>query len=141
MAYLTTFVFSEDTNQELVNQNKILHVINPQNVFRPQFVPSAFSFSVTFGLIDLDPDKKNTIRFTLNAPNENEKYVVDTGNIDLDPNHAFDRRLPIEANGFMMNMDFRNVPFRIEGKYLAKVNVNGELVGEYPVFVYGQEQI
>ncbi|WP_028392712.1 hypothetical protein [Bacillus cihuensis] len=138
---VTTFAFSNDVKQQTMDGNvQSIQVIDPQNVFRPTFIPGTFSFAVTFGVLGLDPDKKNVLRFEIKDPNE--VNVVETPHIDIPPNINFDDSiLPKESNGFIFNMDFRNIAFRLEGKYTAYIHVNHENIGGFPVLVYPQERL
>lgn len=142
MAILSTFVFSENSNQvpNPNGQGTALHIINPQNVFRPIFVPGAFSFSLTFGIIELDTDEPHTMQFTLTYTETNE-IAIDTGEFNLPVNPNKDPRIPKNALGFMMNLDFRNVPFKHEGKYEAKLFLDKKILETKPIYVYSQERM
>lgn len=143
MAILTTFAFSEDANQipNPNGQGASLNVINPQNVFRPMFIPGSFSFAVTFGIAEMDPELTQKIRFTLAHSEDPDQIIVDTNDINIGANPNIDRTLPKEANGIMLNMDFRNVPFKKQGKYIGKIIFNGELLEEKVVYVFPQESL
>ncbi|SEU04044.1 hypothetical protein SAMN05421676_11580 [Salinibacillus kushneri] len=136
---ISSFTFSEDS-QNSTNQNgrgNALHVINPQNLFRPPFIPCTFSFSVTFGVISLNPNIDSSLEFRLISPNQ--EVVVSTNEVNIPKNSNFDSTLPEEANGFMFNFDFRNVPLRESGKYTANILINEEVIGEFPLMVHPKE--
>ncbi|WIL46020.1 hypothetical protein QP042_21755 [Bacillus bombysepticus] len=143
MAHLSTFVFSEDS-KEVLNRNgqgTSLHIINPQNVFRPMFVPGAHSFSVTLGINGLDTSHKNSFQLIIRPEAKGSEATVNTDEIPLPPNpEGQDPILPKEAVGMMFNLDFRNVPFKIAGKYIAEIFVNGKLIEDKPLYVYPMEQ-
>ena len=136
--YLSTFAFSNDINQINDGQSQVTNIINPQNLFRPTFVPGTFSFAVTFGILGMDPDKEHTLQYIMTSPNG--EAIVQTQEVKIERNPSFDTSiLPKEANGFIFNMDFRNLAFREKGKYIAHVIVNDHEVGSIPVMVYPQE--
>lgn len=144
MADLTTFVFSENTNQvPNPDGNGIsLNIINPQQLFRPMFIPGTFSFSVTFGLSNLDPDRDHTVNFKLvYADGEENDIIIDTKNINMPANPNHDKILPKEAHGVMYSLDFRNVPFRKAGKYYGIISVDGQEIDKKVLYVYPQESI
>ncbi|SEB15658.1 hypothetical protein SAMN05421743_12128 [Thalassobacillus cyri] len=136
---ITSFTFSEDS-QNVSNpsgKGNTLQLINPQNLFRPPFIPCTYSFSVTCGLIKIDPHKTHTVQFILESPEGDTPIKTDP--INVPKNNNFDASLPDEANGFVFNLDFRNVPFKVKGEYKGKIIFNNELLGEYPLMFYPQE--
>jgi|SRR5690625_1353164 len=136
---LTTFVFSEDS-KDVPNpggEGASLHIINPQNVFRPPFVPCTYSFSVTLGLIGLEDTGDHKLEFNIVSPNGD--VVLTTGTINLHGKQTTDQSLPKEAHGLTFNLDFRNVALREEGKYTGNTLVNGVNVGTIPLWVYAGE--
>jgi hypothetical protein len=146
MAELTTFVFSENIEQvpNPSGTGTSLNIINPQNVFRPMFIPGTFSFSLTFGLIDVDTTKDHIVNFKLvydEGENESNNIVVDTNNMNIPANPTSDKKLPKEVNGIMFNLDFRNVPFRKAGKYFGIISLDGQEIAKKVLFVYPQESI
>lgn len=138
---ITSFIFSEDTEQAINHGTKgnVLHIVNPLHIIRPQFIPSGYTFSVTFGVKGLDPDSEHKIRFRLLTPSGSS--AMDTNDISLPKNTGFDRLLPLELNGLMINLDFRNVALREIGEYKGVVLVNDEVIGDYPLDVYPEESI
>lgn len=137
MAYVSTFMYSESIqNENGPNQKPV--IVGPQIVFRPLFVPCLFSFAVTFGLLDLDVTKPQKFRYVFRSPNPHEESLVDTGYIEI-PSNMADSELPEDMRGIIMNMDFRNVPFRQNGEYYSDIYVNGTLLGTFPIKVRGRE--
>lgn len=139
MAVLSTFVMSDDSNQvpNPNGQGSMLQVVNPQNIFRPMFVPGGHSFSVTFGFLEIDPKQKHNINFFIVS--SSGETIVNIENIEVPPNAPRDTSIPEEATGLMLNFDLRNVPFRIEGKYEARIIFDGQLLDSKPFYVFKQE--
>lgn len=134
--FVTTFAFSEDT-KEIPNehgQGSSIHIINPRNLLRLPFIPATPSFSVTVGIASVDPNLEHTFTFKILDPNRNE--VLRTKDYPLQRKPHPDPSLPIESNGFYFNFNLRDVPLREAGKYLGVIYVNGEMIGEYALFVY-----
>lgn len=138
---ISSFMFSEDTKETNLPNGGVggVNIINPQNIIRPAFVPGSYSFSVSIGLLSVDPEREHTLQFKLIS--KNAENVIDTGVIQLPKGIEFDNTLPKEANGFMFNMNFRNVPFRHSGTYTGSVLFDNETLGNYPLVVYPQELV
>lgn len=117
------------------NQNGQLTINNPLLVINPVFVPGLFSFSVVFGVMGINFDFDHTVRLVFLDGEDN--VIIDSNNISLPkgviPDDAIG--LPPEERGFMFNLDFRNVVFKTEGTYKTQVYIDGDLMGDYPIFV------
>ncbi|MCF8011302.1 MAG: hypothetical protein K9L17_14015 [Clostridiales bacterium] len=138
MPYVSTFVYTEDSSVDNSTQGKQrLSLINPQHIFRPAFVPGNFSFSIFFGILDLDMHKEHTLRYLFVAP-ENEQTLIDSGETNVKPSET-ESDLPPEMQGVLVTLNFRNVPLRYEGIYNSKVIVDGYELGEFPIYVQGRE--
>src|SRR5690625_2642927 len=112
------FVYGEGIQQEQTPQGIKQSILNPQISLRPLFIPSLFSFSVSFGIIGVDIKLEHTLRYTFKGPDEAE-YAIDTGAVKIPPESPEARRpLPLEASGYLFNLDFRNTAFRKEGWYI-----------------------
>ena len=136
---LSSFIFSEDTQQITNPAGSTLHIVNPLNLIRPQFIPSGYSFSVSFGILKIDPKRDYKIQFQLLHPSGN--IAVDTNEINLTSPPIADQTLPSDSHGAMLNFDFRNVPLREIGEYKGVVKVDGEVIGEYPLYVSPLEKL
>lgn len=130
MPRIATFVYSEGSAHQGENKEK-LFLENPQYLFQSEFIPSLFSFSVSFGIADLDNSKENELRFIFSDPQE--ETLIESDLISLPT--GFDEDLPPELRGFMFNMNFRNVRFEHEGYYCSEIFINGESVGKFPIYV------
>lgn len=138
---ISSFIFSDDTQQvpSHGNNGSVLHIINPQNVLRPQFIPGGHSFSVSIGVLKMDPKNSHTIEFQLISPTG--QIAIDTKKIEIPSNEGFDKNMPSEAGGVMINLDFRNFPFREKGEFKGLVLVDGTSIGEYPLIIFPQEWV
>ena len=85
----------------------------------------------------MDPKKDHNIEFKLITPSK--QTLIDTGKIAVPDNPSFDTKLPAEASGLMLNLDFRNLPVRENGEYKGVVIVNDTILSEYPLFIFAQE--
>lgn len=139
--YVTTFVLSEDIKEMQNNDNtKVINIWNPLHLIRPPFMPGTYSFALSFGIMGIEPHKSHTLGLKIVSPNENDEPLVNIVDSELPPNNQFSGSgLPEEANGIMFNMDLRNIPFRVEGKYIAKIFFNGVILSEFPFLVYPLE--
>ncbi|MEG6615410.1 hypothetical protein V6C27_03060 [Peptococcaceae bacterium 1198_IL3148] len=138
MPRIATFIYSEDSLSEPTPQGQRMNVVNPQLVFRPLFIPSLFSFAITFGISGMDTTQENKIQLLFRNPDDSEILI----NTDFTmPKSDDDSELPIEVRGAMVNMNLRNVPFKSEGTYSTEVIVNGDSLGRFPIYVKGKEQV
>jgi hypothetical protein len=146
MPRISTFMYCEETKQEahpgLPNR---LNISNPLNVFRPAFVPGMFSFSIVFGLLGIDiVEKQHLLRIKFLNSNDLEKPIIDTGDIQMiaekNPNDT-NASLPEEHRGMMANLDFRNAVLKSEGEYITEIYMDNELLGSFPIYVKGVEQL
>lgn len=136
---LNSFMFFDDI-QHTVNNNApgtAMNLVNPQNVIRTPFIPSTYSFAVAFGVMGVDFKSNHILSFQFINP-QNE-VVIDTSEINIPPNPNESKSLPIEAQGYTFNLNLRNVQLKYEGKYLGRVSINKEVVGEFPLFVFPME--
>ncbi|MZP30579.1 hypothetical protein GTO91_12730 [Heliobacterium undosum] len=137
MPYISSFLYAEDSVQ-LPGQP--LNIVNPQIVLRPMFVPGMFSFTIVFGISEVVVTEAHTLRCIFCGP-EGE-VVLDTGAFDVpvQPDAIKRKDDPIETQALMVNMNFRNVPFKCEGRYNTQVFLDGTNIGNVPVMVRGNER-
>lgn len=141
MAHVSTFVYAQDSNTEPNGSGgNDLHLINPQHIFTPPFMPSLFSFVIMFGILGIEQSSTNKIRIVFRGPNPEEAPLVDSGEFDYPANNQ-GVSLPIEMQGFLMNLNLRNVPFKHEGVYTTEIFANGKSLGVFPIQVKGKTQV
>jgi hypothetical protein len=137
MPRVTPFVYCEHITHE-GNDKSNISLQNPQHVFRPEFIPSLFSFGIFFGIIDLDTQDDHTFRFTFTNPQGN--VLIDSDTIPMPKVNHNSTNLPPQLRGILMNMEFRNVAFKEEGEYSSEIFVNEESLGRYPIYVHGKDE-
>lgn len=120
MAYISYFIYSESTQNENVANGSKLHIVQPMHIIIPMFIPSLFSFSVSFGVLDIKQDESHRLRYTFKSPDNVQAILIDTGDINI-PSEYSTRELPDDMNGLMLNLDFRNIPFKTEGEYIGNI--------------------
>ncbi|PFC59585.1 hypothetical protein CN266_26910 [Bacillus cereus] len=136
MPIISTFMYCEQA--QINSKTNRLDITAPLHVLTPPSIPSAYSFSIVFGILGLDNHRKNNIRITLMSPNQ--EIAFDTGDeLVIEENTNLDS-MPSEARGFIANMDLRNVLFNCEGMYVTSVSINREVIGEYPIFVWAGDK-
>jgi hypothetical protein len=141
MPYLSTFVYCEGINVTPQSNGQIVSLTNPQHVFAPAFVPGQFSFGVSFGILELDVENQEHIaRYVFKDPKG--KTVIDTQDVKLSkdniPPGSFE--FPEDMRGIIMNMDFRNIPFKEVGAYKSEVFVDGVSIGIREIKVIGRNK-
>lgn len=136
MAKLVSFVVcSAINNIPVTNTEQLTHLVAPQIALRPQFIPGTFSFGVAVGIADIDLQEENTMRFTVASPDGN--VIQDSGETPLPKSPVHDT-MPKEYQGFMLNIDIRNLVVQDEGKYTFNFYINGDSIGEYGLPIYKQ---
>ncbi|TKA02503.1 hypothetical protein FA950_20760 [Bacillus thuringiensis] len=128
MPHLSTFAISDDSSQIMTPDGPVLQIINPQNLFRLPFIPGTFSFCVTLGILDLNPELDHTVKLVIKSAEHTDYIALDSNNMVVPRNPTFNKDIPMEAHGVLFNLDFRNLPFRYEGKYIAEVHVDDKLI-------------
>lgn len=136
MARVSTFIYAEESRNEVHPKGQKMNIVNPLLIFSPKYVPGQFSFAVAIGMLEVDYSKAHIFRYFLRGPNTEQEPVVDTGDVML-PSQGNPRNLPLEMQGIFMGFDLRNVELAIEGKYISDVFLDGESIGTCPIFVKG----
>ena len=136
MAKLAAFMLCDSINTIPIPAGGVLQqLISPQIALRPQFVPGNFSFGVTVGVQGVDLHITNRIRFTIS--DSHGKVIQDSGTSESPPiPEDVPETMPKEYQGFLMNMDIRNLVINENGEYLFSIYVNDELIGTQSVPIF-----
>jgi hypothetical protein len=141
MVHVSTFIYAQDSNTVANTEGgNSLHLINPQHIFTPAFIPSLFSFAIMFGILGIEQSKEHKIRVVFRGPNPNEGPILDTGDFNYPANDQ-GKDLPLEMQGFLMNLNLRNVPLKYEGEYATDIYADGILLGTFPIKVKGKQSV
>lgn len=130
---VSVFVYSDSAQPEPTPQGNKLHIMNPQHILRPMFIPGQFSFAIMFGILDFDVSSPHTLRYTFSSPEGT--ILIDTGdNIKLPPitDPQMDD-LPIDMRGFLTSLDFKNVVFQTEGEYKSEIFFDSVSLGTFEI--------
>ena len=100
MAKIAMFMLCDAISPE----HSQMKLISPQFVLRPDFIPGNFSFGICAGISDID------------ASDAYKQAYLDAKEEDI----------PREAQGFMIAMEVRNIPVKLEGEYKFVLYINGE---------------
>jgi len=135
MEKLVYFMIS-DSLQNVIQPNNVSvpQLICPLLALRPQFIPSNFSFALTIGIQSVDLYTENKLKITFESPTG--EILPNIGEFSLPKEQTKDHRLPTQYRGFVMSIDVRNFPFKIEGCYKFKVYFNDQLLSEQDMPVY-----
>lgn len=135
MAKLTSFMLGEATQNTFRPDGKsaVQNLIGLTLAIRPQYIPSSFSFAVSFGISDIDLTKENTVQIVLVDPSG--EIVQDLGKTLLPVINEEDS-MPMANRGFVCGVDFRNAIFKVEGCYKLKIYLNDELIESPEIPVY-----
>jgi len=107
------------------------HLVKPLQVLTPRFIPSDYSFAIAFGVSGVDLSKENTAMIKFVSPNgdvlhsQSFKVSKPTEKVTLPP----------EVRGFMITIDFKNVPIREVGDHKTEVYLNEDLVADWHIYV------
>lgn len=133
MAKITMFMLCDSINNVPGPQGATPHLVSPQLVLRPMFIPGNFSFGIAVGVQDLDIKKPIKLGFTIVAPGGDILQNSDDSEIPVINKEDV---LPSEQQGIMLNLDFRNLVIHEEGIYKFALRVNGETLEEQPIPIY-----
>lgn len=130
------FMLCDSINNIPIPSGGVLQqLVSPQVVLRPQFVPGNFSFGIAVGVQDVNLHVTNRIRFTIS--DSRGTIIQDSGISEFPPiPENSPEAMPVEYQGFLMNMDIRNLVIRENGVYLFSIYVNDELAGTQSVPIY-----
>lgn len=125
---IVSFTYCEDVQNNECGKSVI---IAPIQMLTPVSLPTNYSFTVSFGIYDIPKDgfeiRLDFFDSEENAISENKMMFP-----PIDEKEVLDIDSPLCVQ---INMGFRNLIFRNEGKYISKIYLNGELYGEYPIYL------
>ena len=133
MAKVTMFMLCDSVNNVPGPQGAISHLVSPQLVLRPVFIPGNFSFGISIGVQDLDIKKPIKLGFTIAAP---DGKVLQRGDDAEIPPMNLEDTLPPEQQGLMLNLDIRNLVIHEEGVYKFTLRVNGDPLETQMIPIY-----
>jgi len=138
MPIVSLFVYSDSAQQQPTPQGNQLHILNPQHILMPMFIPGQFSFAITFGILDFDVTLPHVIKYTFSSPDG--AVLVDTEDkIQLPPiNDPAVNDLPVDMRGFLTSLDFKNVVFATQGEYKSEIFFDGVSLDTFEIKVKGR---
>ena len=136
MVRVPTFIYAEESRNEVHSKGQKMNIVNPLLVFSPKYLPGQFSFSVAIGMLEVDYSQTHVFRYLLRGPKSEQEPIVDTGDVPI-PSQLNPRNLPLEMQGIFMGFDLRNIDLEDEGKYISEVFLDGESIGTFPIFAKG----
>ena len=134
MPHITMFTYSELFQLQNLPEGKgqRLNIINPILVIIPEFLPTTYSFSVTFGILGVKMEVPHELKITFWGPDE--EVIFDSGNLNIQfPIPENKKGLPEDMRGPVISMDIRNAALEEEGEYFTKIFLDGEEMGKYPI--------
>lgn len=131
---LETFMYANDIKSEIISGKKTQIINSPLLSLKPYSLPGQFSFSIIFGISDIDLEVHHDIGYILKpvdgAP------VVDIANARVEPFSVDDRK---NADGLIGSIDLRNVIFKTAGIYEYKLFIDGKLLKNDEIKVAGAD--
>ena len=116
---IKNIVFCESSQQATLPEgNTLMILVNPIVELNPLFIPSAFSFVVSFGACDIK--EKNGFDITLKLLDPHGCPIA-TSMVSAPP--------AVNGNA-TCTIDFRNVPIKEEGIYTLEIKMLNEQVQE-----------
>lgn len=144
MATITNFVYCLNVERS-ISQNGKSESITARgilNALTPEFIPSTFSFSIIFSVLDIDTSKNNTIRILFQKKEDNATPIIDSGIMPFGiKSDSRDKLIPQQFKGVNVGMDLRNVILEHEGIYETKIIVNDEESFQYEIYVIGKRKV
>lgn len=139
MPIISTFMYCEKA--EVNPQDGKLNITNPFLALTPAFIPGQFSFAVAFSIVGMDLTRENQFQIKFFKSDAPDRTIIDAGPLVIPAGlqDQVSRVLPVEHKGIMINLDFRNIILREVGMYTSEVYLNGDKMGEYPIYAKGEE--
>lgn len=140
MPRIATFIYSDNSQLSINNNSQVLTITNPMLIFKPTFIPSTFSFAVTIGILGADESTPHVLRYIFKKK-DSEELIINTGDMQFPARNTDtdSAQVPHEYNGFLVNLDFRNVVLKSEGEYVSQVYLDTIHLGDFPIYVKGIE--
>lgn len=126
MAYISSFTYCEDIQQEILNNNVVPKIINPLGVIQTLFIPTHFSFAISCVISGININTDKSLRIIFISPNE--EIINDTQDIQLNipPNNG---------DVLKFNLIMKNIVLKDEGVYRTEVYLNKNKLNEYKIEV------
>lgn len=125
---IVSFVYCDEVKTD---ENGANIIISPLLMFNPIATPSNYSFTISFGVYDLEKEKENSIYISFV---DSDGRTISENNMNL-PVLPRELREVKKSIGIQFNVGFRNVVLSKEGEYRTIIKVNGTNLGEFPIFV------
>lgn len=126
---IVSFTYCEDVQND--PQGKPI-IIAPMQMIVPQFLPTTYSFNVSFGIADV-PKEGFSIKTEFWNP-KGEK--VSENILQVPPLPVEKIAFPNLPFGLQVNIGFRNVVLDVQGEYKTVILINNKEYSEYPIGVY-----
>ncbi len=138
-AKVATFLYCLGTDNQQ-NPGGPITAIGILPVLTPEFIPSAFSFSIVLGIVGISTEKDHILDICFK--DQNKTPIVEAKNIKIpvDAIKKGDLDLPEEARGLMLSMELKNAVLRKEGMYSTEVHFDGEDLGVYEIYVKAKNE-
>lgn len=130
---IVSFVYCNDVNNE--NGNTIL--ISPMQMLTPIGIPSNYSFTVSFGLLDRY-EKFNNNEVIIKFVDDTDKEI--SKNVFTFPPLPEELKKSPDPIGIQINIGFRNVILEKAGIFSTVIECNNSELGRYPIDVFVPKQ-
>lgn len=134
MPKIASFILCDSIENINNSENEVMtKLVSPQIVLRPQYIPSNFSFGMALGISEITLKNQNSMKFTIKSPKG--KVIQDSGVNPL-PIINVEDTLEEKFQGFVINIDIRNLEISEAGIYKLEIFINDQTIGEenIPIF-------
>lgn len=107
------------------------------NTITPTYVPGLFSFSISFSVLDIC-EGEHCFCVKFKDPSGNVAAEID--NVMIPYRKDEKSNLPEKYSGINIAAGLQNVEFKKSGVYTTEVTVDGIDMGNFPIFVKGQNE-
>lgn len=134
MAKITPFLYCDQFQTINIANKQVQTPLGITNIFIFDYFPSRFTFGVLFGLVEIDLNKDNSIRY---------RFIDSLGNVLFDTPDTLLRlpddlvkEMPENGHNIVVNFDLRNIEIKQPGKHKSQVFLNNELLGEFEIGIF-----
>jgi len=130
---ISTFMYALEAGQV----KNGMTIRNPLNFIALQHIPNNFTFTIIFGLVGLGGDRSHELKMFFKSPDG--KVIHSWGPVSVTV-EGVPEDVPPETVGFVSHFQFQNTPLEIQGEYRTEIHVNGEKLGDFPIWVFQRKR-
>lgn len=134
---ISTFMYAEGAGPVQDSSGVMkLQIINPLQAIIQKYIPTQYTFSVVFGIIELDTTTPHSLSVIFkNSVGNRVLFQSQDSQLPVEGNP----NIPLSAQGLMIAMGLLNINFEAPGTYVTEILVDQVSLGKYSIEVIKEE--